>query len=128
MLRAVATPLLRFRYGSFRMLLTLGGMGPTFTGMQVSDDRFIVRFSYGFWAKIPRSSIVAVDYDYDFVGGIGVHGFRGHWLVNGAASGIVRIDLEPPSRAFVMGFPVRLRQLRVSAEDPARLISALKPR
>jgi hypothetical protein len=54
-----------------------------------------------------------------------VHGFSGRWLVNGSGEGILTIDLDPAQRAYVMGFPVRLRQLMVSVADPAALASAL---
>ncbi len=57
----------------------------------------------------------------------GVHGWAGRWLVNGAGDGILTVDLEPAQRAHVMGFPVRLRQLQVSVEDPAALARALAP-
>jgi hypothetical protein len=55
----------------------------------------------------------------------GVHGWAGRWLVNGAGDGILVVALEPAQRAYVMGFPVRLRELRVSVEDPSALAAAL---
>lgn len=55
----------------------------------------------------------------------GVHGWAGRWLVNGAGEGVLAIDLDPTQRARVAGFPVRLRQLLVSVEDPAALTRAL---
>lgn len=57
----------------------------------------------------------------------GVHGWGGRWLVNGAGDGVVAIDFEPRQRAYVMGFPVSLRQLQVSVEDPPALAAALAP-
>lgn len=117
--------MLRFRYGKMLPIFTLLGMGPTFTGMQVDDSVFRVRFSWAFSARIPRSSIRHVDYDHDFIGSIGVHGKRGVWLVNATGTGLVGIDVEPEVRAYVMGFPVHVRRLRVSAADPARLIALL---
>jgi hypothetical protein len=93
--------------------------------MQVSADTFVVRFSWGFSARIPLSSITSAAEDDGPVGGIGVHGFGGKWLVNGAASGIVAIDIDPPVRSRVMGFPVKLSRLRVSAEDPGKLVALL---
>lgn len=62
------------------------------------------------------------------VGGIGVHGWRGRWLVNGAARGLVTVEIDPPARARVLGVPVRLRTLCVSVESPEELISALNRR
>jgi len=49
----------------------------------------------------------------------------GRWLVNGSGSDIVAMDLNPIGRGYVMGFPVKLRQLLVSVEDPEGLIRAL---
>lgn len=48
----------------------------------------------------------------------GVHGAAGRWLVNGSGEGILAIDFEPVQRAYVLGIPVRLRQLLVSVEEP----------
>jgi hypothetical protein len=55
----------------------------------------------------------------------GVHGFAGRWLVNGSPDGILTIDLDPVQRAYVMGVPVRLRQLMVSVADSSALARAL---
>ncbi|HYS43059.1 MAG TPA: hypothetical protein VEM32_03670, partial [Geobacteraceae bacterium] len=56
----------------------------------------------------------------------GVHGFAGRWLVNGSGRGILTIDLTPSQRGYVMGFPVRLRQLMVSVADPVALAAVLR--
>jgi hypothetical protein len=53
----------------------------------------------------------------------GVHGLAGRWLVNGSSRGLVAVTIEPPARAFVVGFPVRLRVVTVSVEDPEGLIA-----
>ena len=55
----------------------------------------------------------------------GAHGWRGRWLVNGASSPIVAIRLRSPTRAWVAGYPVRLREVLVSVADPDALIAAL---
>jgi hypothetical protein len=55
----------------------------------------------------------------------GVHGWAGRWLVNGAGDGIVVLNLDPLQRGYVMGFPVKLRELRVSVDDPSALATAL---
>jgi hypothetical protein len=47
--------------------------------------------------------------------------------VNGSSQNIVRVDVDPPARGYVLGFPVRLRQLRVSMVDPNALVEALTP-
>jgi hypothetical protein len=48
--------------------------------------------------------------------------------VNGSGSGIVSIALEPRQRGYVLGFPVKLRELLVSVEDPSGLLDALEGR
>lgn len=48
----------------------------------------------------------------------GVHGWAGRWLVNGSRSGIVRIDIDPACRAWVLGLPVRLTTVKVSLAEP----------
>ncbi|MFM8943879.1 MAG: hypothetical protein ACKOI0_01230, partial [Actinomycetota bacterium] len=55
----------------------------------------------------------------------GVHGWFGRWLVNGAGDGLVRLDLRPTARATAGPFPVGLRTLWVSLEDPDGFLAAL---
>jgi hypothetical protein len=55
-----------------------------------------------------------------------VHGFRGRWLVNGSGRGILSIQLTPAQRAYVMGVPIRLRELLVSVTDLPGVDAALK--
>ena len=55
----------------------------------------------------------------------GVHGFGGRWLVNGSGHGIVQLELSPRQRAYVMGFPVRLKSLLVSVSEPSALAGAV---
>jgi hypothetical protein len=113
------------RYGLFRPLLSLLGVGPAFSGVELDEDCLRVRMGWSFRADIPRTSIVGVRPFSGLVGGIGVHGWRGRWLVNGAASGIVTLDIEPRARAYVLGVPVRLRRLQVSLTAPDDLLVAL---
>jgi len=55
-----------------------------------------------------------------------VHGFGGRWLVNGSGRGILSIRLNPGQRAYVMGVPVRLRELLVSVAECPALAAALR--
>lgn len=112
------------RYGLFRPLLVVLGAGPSFADVALGSDHLEVRMGWGFRARIPRGSVRGVYRDRNMRGGIGVHGWRGRWLVNGAVSGIVTIEIDPPVRAWVLGFPIRLRMLHVSLEDPEALIAA----
>jgi hypothetical protein len=93
--------------------------------VDVTPTDLWVRMGWAFRATLPRRSVRSVSDDHARVWGWGVHGWRGEWLVNGSSSGIVRLELDPPGRARVIGFPVRLRRLRVAVEDPAGLRAAL---
>ena len=115
-----------FRYGIFRPLLSVFGAGPRFSSVRIESDQLRVRMGWSFQADIPLASITSVEPFKGLVGGIGVHGWRGTWLVNGAARGIVSIHIDPPARARVLGLPVRLRILQVSVEEPDALIAALQ--
>jgi len=113
------------RYGLFRPLLSVLGAGPAFSGVVIDGDRLRARMGWSFRADVPLASITAArSYDGP-VYGIGVHGWRGRWLVNGATRGLVDVEIDPPARAHVVGVPVCLRTLRVSVESPEQLIAAL---
>ena len=116
-----------FRYGVFRPLLTVLGAGPSVSAVEIDGGQLRVRMGWSFRADVPLASITSVEPFTGLVGGIGVHGWRGTWLVNGAASGVVAITVDPPVRAKVLGVPVRLRTLQVSVESPEDLIAALRP-
>ena len=85
----------------------------------------VVRMGWAFRTRFPRAAVASVAPAPDRWLTRGVHGFGGRWLVNGAGTGIRRIDLEPPQRAFVAGVAIRLKQLLVSVEDPDALCAAL---
>ena len=114
------------RYGLFRPLLSALGMGPAFSRVDIDGDVLRVRMGWSFSADIPLASVTGARPRTGLVGGIGVHGWRGWWLVNGAARGIVTVDIDPPVRARVLGVPVRLRTLDVSVKSPEELIAALR--
>ena len=114
-------------YSGFnRRLLGLLGAGPRHAGVELDERTLRVRLGPWFRASVDRDAIVGVSPDRAPVRGWGAHGWRGTWLVNGSSHGIVRIDLDPPPRAWVVGFPVSLRTLRVGVEDPDALIAALR--
>jgi hypothetical protein len=113
------------RYGLFRPLLSGLGMGPAFSSVTVDADALRVRMGWAFRSAVPRASVIGVSRHTGLVGGIGVHGWRGRWLVNGSMRGLVEIEIDPPARSRVMGLPVRLRTLRVSVESPEALMAAL---
>jgi hypothetical protein len=117
-----------FRYGFFGPFLRVLGMGPNHSSVELRPEELRVRMGWAFSGDIPVSSITGVGPHRGLVGGIGVHGWRGQWLVNGAAKGIVTIDIDPRARGRVLGVPVKLRTLWVSVESPEELISALVDR
>lgn len=80
---------------------------------------------WGFSTIVPRTSIAAVTRYEGTVFTWGVHGWRGRWLVNGSSKGVVVVDIAPRARAYVLGIPVRLRQLAVSLDEPETFINLL---
>ena len=94
--------------------------------MEVDDDVVRVRMGFAFRAQFPRASITDVRSYWGVVGGVGVHGWRGRWLVNGSATGLVTMEINAPGRARVLGIPVQLRNLRVSVESPEELVAFLR--
>ena len=113
------------RYGVFRPLLWLTGGGSRVSGVTIEGDRLRVRMGWMFRADFPLASVTGAAPHRGMVGGIGVHGARGVWLVNGGIRGVVRIFIDPAERARVLGVPVRLRELQVSVESPEGLLDAL---
>src|SRR4051812_27283294 len=83
-----------------------------------------VRMSYAFRSKFTRGDISGVATHRPVVS-VGVHGWRGRWLVNGANRPIARITFALPVKARVLGFGVQLRELLVSVDDVAELQRAL---
>jgi hypothetical protein len=116
----------RVRYGYWRPLLSVLGVGPAFTGVQLDERQIRVKMGWAFRAAIPRPAVKSVRRSPNRWAGIGAHGRAGRWLVNGSVAGIVTIDVDPPARAKVIGFPVQLRSLDISLEDPDGFIAAVR--
>jgi len=112
-------------YGSLRPLLSALGMGPRFSGVVLDDTEMHIAMGWAFRATVARSEITGARAVAGMVGGIGVHGWRGRWLVNGSMNNIVGIDIEPAARAVAVGIPVSLTYLALSLEDPAGFLGAL---
>lgn len=104
--------------------------GPRRCKVVVGRDRLDVSMGVGGWAfatSVPRSSIVEVTPVDGPVWGWGAHGWRGRWLVNGSSRGLVRLTVVPVGRARCLVFPIRLRQLTLSLDDPDGFAAALSP-
>lgn len=126
MIPAMEQQAFAFSYGVFRPLLSVLGLGPTFSRIEVGTERLAVRMGWAFATDVPRSAIREVAPTRGPVGGIGVHGWRGRWLVNGSTEGLVKIDLDTGQRARVMGLPVALTALTLSVDNPDEFVAALR--
>ncbi len=123
------TPPVRFpiRFdAAFRFLAAGLWMRPADSFVEVDGDEVRVRMAWAFRARFPRSAVASVQPHARPTLSRGVHGFGGRWLVNGSGDGILAIALEPRQRAYVLGFPVRLRTLLVSVEDVDGVTAALR--
>ena len=103
--------------------------GPNHCRITVLPERIQVSMGVGGWefsADIDRSAIVEVTQASGRVWAWGAHGWRGRWLVNGSSRGLVRLTLDPRQRGRCLGFPLKLRELTVSLDDPAGFIDLLQ--
>ena len=99
---------------------------PSAAFIELQDGDIHVRMGWAFRATFPRMAVASIAESKQRPLSRGVHGFVGRWLVNGSGDGIVRLNLQPEQRAYVLGFPVRLRELLVSVDDPAGLLQQLR--
>ena len=110
-----------------RMLFRLLLIPPSSAYVELDGDTIRVRMSWAFSGRIPRRLVSAAGPGKPPVIRFtaGAHGWGGRWLVNGSATGIVALELSEPVRAYVTGFPIRLKELSVSLEDPDGFLAAL---
>jgi hypothetical protein len=115
------------RYGKpWSWLLAVLLLPARFAYVRVDGDTVKVRMGWAFRAKFPKSAVMEV-VNFRPVVSVGVHGWRGRWLVNGANRPIAVVRLSEPARGYVIGFPVKLRELLVSVDDRDALRNALVP-
>jgi hypothetical protein len=101
-------------------------LGTRYSEVRLTPTDLHVRMGWAFDARIPRASIRAAGPWRDWPWAIGVHGnFRGSWLVNGSATGIVQLAIDPPAPGRTAGFPIRLRWLGLGLRDPAGFLASL---
>jgi hypothetical protein len=112
---------------AFRLLCNTLFLSPDEAHVDVADDLVTVKFSWAFRATFPRVSIASASLYPQRPLSRGVHGFAGRWLVNGAGDRVLDLRFEPAQHGHVVGWPVRLRQLLVSVDDPTALADALAP-
>src|SRR5260370_27067485 len=101
-------------------------ISPSNSYVEIEGNDVSVRMAWAFRTRFDRSHVTGTSLPGKRVPLTrGVHGWAGRWLVNGAGDGILAIYLHPRQPAYVLGFPVSLRQLQVSVEDPPALAAAL---
>lgn len=110
---------------AFGVLAWMLGMSRERSFVEIRDGEVRVEMGRSFRARFPELAVISTRRHEGWTLSRGVHGFAGRWLVNGSGRGIVEIELAPGQRASVLGFPVKLRQLLVSLEDPEGLLEAL---
>ena len=114
------------RFGRLKWLLIAIGLTPSRAYLDVGPDLVSVHMSWCFHADVPRASIRSVSQVKNpYPGSFGAHGWRGRWLINGAAGPLVAVEIEPPVRAHTVKIPVRLCQLLVSVDDPDEVVAKL---
>ena len=107
--------------GWYRVLSSIIGLLPSSSYVNVDSEQVQVRMGWAFWSRFPRSAVESVSESGRRPLSRGVHGFAGRWLVNGSGRGVVGIQLNPRQRAYVLGFPVRVKLLMVSVAEPSAL-------
>ena len=113
------------RFTGANKAMVLLAVDPEHCRVEVDEGELRARVAWLFRLDVPRVYVHAVTRVEGPAFGWGAHGWRGKWLVNGSSSGLVQIELRPPGRARVTGFPVEVRVLVVSVEDPDALLRAL---
>jgi hypothetical protein len=114
------------RYGTpWRWLLPIFGLPARLAYISIGDT-VKIRMSWAFRVKFSKADVMEV-VNFRPVMSIGVHGFRGRWLVNGAHRPIAVIRLQQPARGLVVGFPLKVREILVSVDDRDALQAALTP-
>ena len=110
-------------YGALSRVL---GLPPSTAYVELSGAEVEIRMGWAFRARFPRSAVASAAVADIRPLSRGVHGFGGRWLVNGSGHTILSLHLRPAQRAYVLGVPVRVRELMVSVAQSHSLASALE--
>jgi len=101
-------------------------LGRRHADVRLTSTDLLVRMGWAFEARIPRTSIRTATHHRDVWWAIGVHtDFHGSWLVNGSATGIVALAIDPPARAFGVLLPVKVTNLGLGLQDPDGFLRSL---
>jgi hypothetical protein len=115
-----------FCYGRFwRAVLSIFRMGPRHSWIEVRPDELYVHMGWAFRATVPRAAITGVQAEPRHAS-IGVHGWKGRWLVISSTRNQVAIEIDPPQPGRFNGIPLQLRRVVVSPDDPDGLTAALR--
>jgi hypothetical protein len=109
----------------YRVFSSVLGLPPSSAYVQVTGEQVEARMGWAFRSRFRRSVVSSASALDIRPLSRGVHGFGGRWLVNGAGREILRVELSPAQRAYVMGVPVRLRELLVSVSEVSVVAAAL---
>jgi hypothetical protein len=109
---------------------TRHGGGPGRGGV-VLDSTMLRVLVPGFRLDVPRASIRSASRSARSVRGTyGVHGSRGHWLVNGSYTGLVELAIEPPCytprQPTTLFLRSKVTSLTISLVDPDGFIAAVE--
>src|SRR5262245_19668255 len=88
------------RFGRLRWLFWVTGCTPSRSYLELDDERQLVcvRMGWMFSTDVPLASVRSAERAPDSPYSIGVHGWRGRWVVYGAASPMVALTIEPAVR------------------------------
>ena len=107
-----------------RALATL--LGGRHAHVTVTDGDLAVDYGVVFSIDVPLAAVrSAARTEISWWRGIGAHGWKGSWVVNGSLRDLVLLTLDPQQRGRTLGFPVRVRELILSVQDPDAFIAAV---
>ena len=118
------------RFGRWKPVLVAVGLTPRGSYLEIGVEQVRVQMGWSitkhaqFRTQFSRTSIRSLRRVGNSLN-VGLHGWRGRWLVNGAAGPLLALKLDPPARARLFGVPIGLRELIVSVDDPDALTDEL---
>ena len=113
------------RFDLLSRALALCGLTRRGSWVALDDEGIDVRMGWAFRMRGSRAAVRTAARDHGLLLDRGVHGWFGRWNVAASSRGLVRITFDPPVRARTGPFPVRVRRLRVSLEEPEAFLEAL---
>jgi hypothetical protein len=85
-----------------------------------------VRMGPFFRANVPLEQITAAEVGRPSQwAGVGVHGSKGSWVVNGRMGETAVVEIDPPVRGWVCSLPCRVHRLALGVTDPEPLVAEL---